>query len=226
MNSLKRILWGLVLIVVGLIIGLNAFGITNINIFFDGWWTLFIIVPCFIGLFNDDDKIGSFIGLGIGLFFLLAAQDILDFTLVFKLIVPFILVMLGLSIIFKREDKEEKVPDKDNEKEYIATFSSQNINLTNEDFEGADMIAIFGGVKGDLGFAKIKDKSVINATSIFGGINLIVPKDIKLVVEHHSIFGGVTNKHVNEENTKKTLYINAICLFGGIEINDKSSKNN
>lgn len=226
MNSLKRILWGLVLIVVGLIIGLNAFGITNINIFFDGWWTLFIIVPCLIGLFNDDDKIGSLIGLGIGLLLLLTAQDILDFTLVFKLIVPFILVMLGLSIIFKREDKEEKVPDKDNEKEYVATFSSQNIDFTNEDFEGTDMIAIFGGVKCDLGSAKIKDKSVINATSIFGGINLIVPKDIKLVVEHHSIFGGVTNKHINEENTKKTLYINALCLFGGIEIHDKSSKNN
>ena len=38
----------------GVIFGLNALEITDINIFFDGWWTLFIIVPCFIGLFKDD----------------------------------------------------------------------------------------------------------------------------------------------------------------------------
>lgn len=226
MNNLKRILWGLVLIVVGLIIGLNSFGITNINIFFEGWWTLFIIVPCFIGLFNDDDKVGNIIGLGIGLFLLLAAQNILDFSLVLKLIIPFALVMLGLSVIFKRGNKEESVPDKNNEKEYTATFSSQDINLTNENFDGADMMAIFGGVKCNLSSAKIKDKSVINATSIFGGINITIPKDIKLVVEHHSIFGGVTNKHINEEKTKKTLYINAMCLFGGIEINGEGSEDN
>ena len=48
MRKIESILWGLVLIVVGVIIGLNTMGITNINIFFDGWWTLFIIVPSFI----------------------------------------------------------------------------------------------------------------------------------------------------------------------------------
>lgn len=225
MNSLRRILWGLVLIVVGLIIGLNSFDITNIDIFFDGWWTLFIIIPCFIGLFRDDDKIGSLIGLGVGIFLLLGVRNIIDFDLVIKLIIPFILVMLGLSVIFKRE-KEDKVPERDNEKEYMATFSSQDLNFANENFEGADMISVFGGIKCDLNKAKIKDKAVINATSIFGGINIDVPKDIKLVVEHHSIFGGVTNKHINEEKTNKTLYIYAVCLFGGIEINDKSTKNN
>lgn len=225
MNSLRRILWGLVLIVVGIIIGLNSFDITNIDILFDGWWTLFIIIPCFIGLFKDDDKIGSLIGLGVGIFLLLGVRNIIDFDLVIKLIIPFILVMLGLSVIFKRE-KEDKVPEKDNEKEYMATFSSQDLNFANENFEGVDMISIFGSIKCDLNKAKIKDKSVINATSIFGGININVPKDIKLVVEHHSIFGGVTNKHINEEKTNKTLYIYAVCLFGGIEINDKSTKNN
>lgn len=225
MNSLRRILWGLVLIVVGIIIGLNSFDITSIDIFFDGWWTLFIIIPCFIGLFKDDDKIGSLIGLGVGIFLLLGIRNIIDFDLVIKLIIPFILVMLGLSVIFKRE-KEDKVPERDNEKEYMATFSSQDLNFANENFEGADMISIFGSIKCDLNKAKVKDKAVINATSIFGGININVPKDIKLVVEHHSIFGGVTNKHINEEKTNKTLYIYAVCLFGGIEINDKSTKDN
>ena len=66
MEKIKKLLWGLFFIVLGLVIGLNSLGITDINVFFKGWWTLFIIVPSFIGLFDDEDKTGNLIGLVIG----------------------------------------------------------------------------------------------------------------------------------------------------------------
>ena len=44
MKNVSNLLWGFVLIVLGIIFGLNSLEITNINVFFDGWWTLFIIV--------------------------------------------------------------------------------------------------------------------------------------------------------------------------------------
>lgn len=79
MKKIRNTLWGIVLIVLGLIIGGNALGITNVNIFFYGWWTLFIIIPCFIGLFKEREKTGSIIGLIIGIVLLLCCQDILNF---------------------------------------------------------------------------------------------------------------------------------------------------
>ena len=72
MEKFGNVLWGIVLIAIGLIVGGNALGITNINIFFDGWWTLFIIIPCFIGLFKDNEKTVNLIGLLIGIALLLA----------------------------------------------------------------------------------------------------------------------------------------------------------
>ena len=101
MKKFENILWGIAFIVVGLILAGNALGITNIDIFFDGWWTLFIIVPCFIGLFNDSDKTGNVIGLVIGGALLLACQGLLNFEMVWKLVVPVALVIIGVSIIFK-----------------------------------------------------------------------------------------------------------------------------
>lgn len=56
MNNFSKMLWGIVLIVIGLIIGLNAFDILSINLFFEGWWTLIIIIPCLIGLFNGENE--------------------------------------------------------------------------------------------------------------------------------------------------------------------------
>ena len=101
MKKFGNVLWGIVLIIIGLIIGGNALGITNINIFFDGWWTLFIIVPCFIGLFTENEKTGNLIGLLMGGALLLGCQNILDFDLIWKLAFPTVLVIIGLSIIFK-----------------------------------------------------------------------------------------------------------------------------
>ena len=62
MKKAGSVLWGIVLIAAGVIWALNEFNVTNINVFFDGWWTLFIIVPCAIGLFTEREKTGNIIG--------------------------------------------------------------------------------------------------------------------------------------------------------------------
>ena len=96
MKNFGNLIWGILFILVGLIVGLNAFGVTRINIFFDGWWTLFIIIPCFIGLIKNKDKTGSIIGLLIGIVLLLCSLDILNFEIAWKLALPVLLVLIGL----------------------------------------------------------------------------------------------------------------------------------
>lgn len=227
---MKNKIWGLVLIAIGLIFGLNALEITNIDIFFDGWWTLFIIVPCFIGLITEREKTGNLIGLLVGISLLLGCLDILEFETIGKLIFPVILVIIGLSILFKdtitREVTKEidRLNDKrEKENEYCSTFSSQTINIDDE-FKGCDLTTVFGGMKFDLSEAKINEDVVINATTVFGGITINAPKGAKIKVKSNSIFGGVTNKStVNDGNI---VYVNCFCLFGGVEIYDSNSKNN
>lgn len=202
-------------------------GLTNINIFFDGWWTLFIIVPCFIGLFKEREKTGNIIGLLIGIALLLACQDILNFEIIWKLAFPAILVIIGLSLIFKdtinsEVNKEIKKLNENKTKDggYCATFSGQNLNFDGEKFSGTDLTAVFGGIKCDLRNANIEDDVVINVSSIFGGTEIYIPEDVKVKVKSTSIFGGVDEKKKNkiESAEAHTIYINATCLFGGAEI--------
>ena len=53
MKKSSSIIWGIVLIIIGAVFALNSLDITDIDIFFDGWWTLFIIVPSAIGFFTE-----------------------------------------------------------------------------------------------------------------------------------------------------------------------------
>lgn len=222
MNNISKILWGFVLIIIGITIGSNSLGFTNINIFFEGWWTLFIIVPCFIGIFSNEDKKGNIIGLIIGIALLLAARDIISFELIGKLIIPFILIIIGVSLIFndvcKRKITEKiKEVNTKNLEHIVATFSEQKVDKDGEKFNGNNLDAIFGSVELDLRKANIENNTVIKASTIFGGIDILVPDNVTVKVKSTAIFGGVDNKSKNKEN-KTTIYIDAFCLFGGIDI--------
>ena len=225
MKSFKSALLGVILVGVGIILCLNEFGLTDINIFFKGWWTLFIIIPSLISIFSDKEKTGGIIGLFIGVVLLLSINDIIDFDIILKLIFPVILICIGLSIISKNilnKDVSVKINEL-NEKSvkggtYCSTFSSQNINV-DEEFGGCKLDAIFGGIKLDLRNSKIKKDVVINASAIFGGIDIYVPEGVDVKIKSTSIFGGASNKSNNEVDEKShTIYVNATCLFGGVDI--------
>ena len=228
MKMVSNYIWGLFLILVGVVLGLNAFGITNINLFFDGWWTVFIIVPSLNGLIKGEDRTGALIGLIIGVFLLLSCQDVIDFSLFVKLFIPVILITIGLSIIFKDKAKDVVVKkmgkinakDIDMEHTYTSTFSEEKINLDNEKLENCAINSIFGSVSLDLRNAIIDEDVVINNYVVFGGVTIKVPKDVNVVVKTTSIFGGVDNKtgrNKSKENVK-TIYIKGTILFGGIDI--------
>lgn len=226
MKKISDIMWGLILIIIGVILGGNALDIFNINLFFDGWWTLFIIVPTFIGLVTEKDKTGNIIGLIIGLLLLLACRGLFDFKLIWKLIFPLIFVIIGLSLIFKNNinkevsEKIKKLNENLSSNDgYTATFSGQNLNFDGEEFKGSNLNAIFGGIKLDLRKALINEDIVINASSIFGGIDIYIPDNCKVKIKSNSIFGGVSNnKKCNVDDNSYTIYINASCMFGGVEI--------
>jgi len=227
MKQIRNSLWGLVFIILGLVIGLNALGITNINLFFKGWWTLFIIIPCFIDLFKEKNKVGNIIGLIFGILLLLSCYDLFSFDIVFKLITPAILIGIGLSLIFKNNNKVrnmiKKLEDEKGEvPEYCAIFGGNNISFNNEEFIGCNIDSIFGGVKLDLTNAKIKKDVVINVCSIFGGTELVVPENVNVKVITTPIFGGVDTDDFKQRNltgrTVKTIYINATCIFGGVSL--------
>lgn len=224
MKKASSIIWGIVLVAAGTLFALNASNITNIDIFFDGWWTLFIIVPCAVGLFTEREKTGNIIGLAIGVFLLLCCQDILSFGMLWKLLVPAIIVIIGLKMVFTGlfGNKANEIISKmkangDDPKVGCATFSGCNLNYDGEVFEGAELTATFGGVKCDLRNAIIEKDCAIQVSAIFGGIDILVPDNINVKVSSNSIFGGFSNKTSVHSNAP-TIYVSGTCMFGGVEI--------
>ena len=224
MKKISSVIWGVVLIAAGALFALNALNITNIDIFFDGWWTLFIIVPSAVGLFTEREKIGSIIGIAVGVFLMLCCQGVLSFSMIWKLLVPVIIVIIGLKMLFsglfgnKANEILSKLKENGKEpKVGCAAFSGCNLNYDGEVFEGAELTATFGGVKCDLRNAIIDKDCAIQVTAIFGGIDILVPDNINVKVSSTGIFGGISNKTAVHKEAP-TIYVSGTCMFGGVEI--------
>ncbi|MBQ5810811.1 MAG: hypothetical protein IIW23_04440 [Clostridia bacterium] len=99
MKKLNGSLWGVALVAVGVLLALKAVDVIAFNLFFDGWWSLFIIVPCKIEFISGEDRLGSVFGVGVGVALLLAAQDIITYKMVWKMAVPAVFILVGIKVI-------------------------------------------------------------------------------------------------------------------------------
>ena len=236
MKQIKPIIWGIAIIALGVIFGGNALGLFSLDIFFDGWWTLFIIIPSIVSLITDKDKIMSLGFIAVGVILLLAAQDVFSYDVAWKVILAVFLVVVGLSIIFRslfhsKNDQEvaKKVAEAEKDGKTMdsqfAAFSGTDRVYKDEVFNGSNVAAIFGGVKLDLRNAKFTGDTVIKAFTLFGGIDIIVPNDVNVKLKSGFIFGGFSDDRKNTtDKGKYTIYIDAAGGFGGVTITDKAEK--
>ena len=231
MKKTKGILWGVFVIALGVLWGLNEAGIID-GLLFKGWWTLFIIVPSLISLITDKNKTGSLIGLCIGVVLLSGYYwNIWQYK---AFILPLSVVAVGLSMIINsvssKKDSNPEFPTNNvqiegdstqtapSNQEYYATFSGQTYRFTNG-FAGGKFSASFGALTLDIRNADIVDNCVINASATFGGIDILVPQDVRVIAKSNSVFGGMSDKsNKSLPADAKTIYVNSTNLFGGTDI--------
>lgn len=259
-NSLG-ILIGLLFLFLGGGYILKTFGVlSEFTIFFDGWWTLFIIIPCLAGILRKDDskKTGELIGLGIGILLLLMAQDVIDSGKFWALIVAIVFIAIGIGFLFPsagknlerhysstndsvdgikkdgnpdiidaqnwKEDGETKAYEGSENGEDVhckAVFSGRDIRVDNTVLESADLMAAFGGIDLNLKNAMFRKNVVIHVKAVFGGIDILLPPGVRVIVEVNPVFGAVKN-HISApagyDESTPTVTIQGDCMFGGIEI--------
>ena len=236
-------------IIIGLLFILAGFGyaakamnwLPHFTIVFDGWWTLFIIIPCLFGLFGENDnKKGCVVGLIIGCLFLLSAQDIFKWSMFMPLLFAVLCITIGIKLIFPKAKENKQIHMSDNvhgtsdfsngrvePKQVVqkihctAVLSGHDIRVDHQEFTGADLNAILGGISMNLKNAIIQENVIIQACTIMGGIDILLPSYVKVVVDCTPILGDVENLVTAplgaDENTP-IVFIKATCVMGGIDI--------
>lgn len=219
MKKANGLFIGLLFIVVGFLYACSALDFIDFSIFFPGWWTLFIIVPCLYALTRkNEDKTGPAIGLIIGICFLINAQDI-DFHIdFFPMALAVLCILIGWKLIFPGKKKEQKHVEvnynsETGEKEVVindvkfdntytknsngyvnasAILGGKDIRVDNECFTGADICVVMGAIDLNLRNAIISEDVYINVSAVMGGVDIYVPANVRVVTDGCStIMGGI-----------------------------------
>ena len=211
------VLWGLVWIVVGIFLLGKVMGFWEVPALFPGWWTLFILVPSGISMIKNGIRPVNSIFMLCGVLLLLEQNHVIDRGTLGKVLLPAIFLIIGVCILFRSMFAGTK-RHYTGTSSYAATFSGNVVVPTGtERFEGCEADAVFGGLDLDLREAVIEDGAVIEATAIFGGIDIKVPQGVNVKVKRTELFGGAKSE-VRNQDGNPVLYVNALCMFGGVDI--------
>ncbi len=220
-----RIFWGLMLIVIGGLFLLDTLHKADAGHILHVYWPIILIVIGLWILFSSGlrNTLSPLILVSVGVIFLLINLDIFQHN-VWDYAWPLIIVVVGLWLIirpgFRRS--QGKFPEiKGDDLDAVNIFSGLKRTITSQKFRGGRATVIFGGMELDLTQAGLEGgQATIDLTAIFGGLDVWVPKEWKVVVDATPILGGVEDKHrsVPDSETKGTLYIKGTAIFGGIDI--------
>lgn len=100
-----------------------------------------------------------------------------------------------------------------------ARFGADEYIYKGETFHGARLDAFCGGLRLDLRDAVINEDEEIDIHTFLGGVELMVPDNVNVVVNSHSFIGGVGNETVAcPEKDAHCIHITASNFFGGVSV--------
>ncbi len=211
----KNIIIGAIFVLVGALLFGSIFELWSFDLFFDGWWTLFILIPSVVGLFQKQ-WISSILGIIIGVLLLLASNGTIEWSMVGRAFLPVVFIMVGLSIILKPKFKKvHGETDSSGQSTYIAFFSGVEQRL-NGILSDKTLTTMFGGVDLDLRDVQLTHDVRLQCVCLFGGIDLIMPDNVTVKTTGAPIFGGIDNKY--NGTGEHTVTVDYTCIFGGIDI--------
>ncbi|MBM3294179.1 MAG: hypothetical protein FJY82_06590 [Candidatus Aminicenantes bacterium] len=222
-----RFFWGLVLIAVGVLFLFDQLGTLDFGDIIGTYWPVVLILiglSMFLGG-GLRKPVGALIFILLGALFLLQNLDILEYSL-WHYLWPAAIILLGLWLIlkpsFRTKGGGQAPVIKESDLDVTCIFSGQERKVQSAQFKGGRMTAVFGGCEVDFGGAGLEGgKATVEATAVFGGVEIIVPRDWHVVLDGTPILGGVSDERrqpVSSAEAKATLYVKGTAIFGGVSV--------
>ena len=226
-NLSGRIFWGLVLILLGVLFLLDQLGRADFGDLVSRWWPLILVA---IGLWqlissNFQELAGGLFMIALGAIFQLAKLEILGRNL-WHYVWPALIIGLGLWVLlgaFRRSSAARLPGSREDGLDAFAIFAGLNRRIESQSFRGGKATALMGGIELDLTQVRLAEPRVgLELTAIMGGIDVTVPRHIRVELHGNPVLGGIENKHnyAPGSGTEQTLVLKATAILGGVEVKD------
>jgi len=224
-----RLLFGLVLVTVGLLWTLDNLGLVEAGEVLR-WWPLLLVAYGFVrvtGLDGIRRVVSGSLFLLAGGWMLLRELDVIHVS-IFRMW-PVFMIVLGFAMVWRSMRGAGSDRDASERSAYPRPFAFMGgveRNIDSDSLVGLEATAVMGGIEADLRGAKPRGRQVVaEVFAWWGGIDLIVPEDWRVVTEVTPIMGGVEDStKVEGDEAAATLIVRGLVVMGGVEIRNTKTE--
>ncbi|MFD1511859.1 LiaF transmembrane domain-containing protein [Halomarina rubra] len=135
---------------------------------------------------------------------------------------PLLVVLFGVSVLAGRMRARATASD-DAYVDAFALFGGVDRRATGDTFTGATLTAVFGGTELDLRDVRLAERPArVSATALFGGAEVVVPRDWRVEVDVVPLFGVAEDERPRRADEHETvdLVLTGFTAFGGVSVSD------
>lgn len=223
-----RLVFGAVLVTLGLLWTLENLGLANADLILR-WWPALLVgygVMRLTGLDGTRRLVSGTMFVLAGSWMLARELGFVNVS-IFRLW-PLFMIGIGASLVWRSMRGPGASPDSADASAYPRPFALMGGNVRNiesKELVGLEASAVMGGVGVDLRNARARDAQVVaDVFAWWGGVELIVPEDWRVISEVTPIMGGVEDQtRVAEGGGATTLRVRGLVVMGGLEIKNPNS---
>ncbi len=216
---------GVILIAVGALLLLSNMGIIRVRDIFE-FWPLIPMAWGVQAILRGKSIFSYLVG---GLAVMLSGLKLLDnldiINIGAKFYAPIILITLGVAFLARNftECGETQGDSTVLPKIHpVAIFGGVKRRIESSEFEGGEMMAVFGGVDLDFRKAKMKgETATLEVNAVFGGCSLRVPENWLVEMRGVAMFGGFEDKTMAPrpgDGPPQKLIVTGNAVFGGVTV--------
>lgn len=221
--------FGLVVIIIGIALLLNALGLKFLPEGISIWSLVWPAAIMGIALSNIISSrrlnLWSLVIALAGLYFLLVNLSAIE-PLPAGVFFPVALILVGIAIfipspqIVAARANAQATVNSEGFVESTAIFGGDERIITGSRFSGGKIVNVFGGSHLDLtGFESTEPVCPVSINVVFGGCELYVPHGTR--VSRNGLtcaFGGIEYKGIHDANAQNVIELTGLVVFGGLEV--------
>jgi predicted membrane protein len=239
-----KLVMGLIVVGLGIIFLLQNIGVLQVYNIWE-FWPVIVIMLGLARIANSYTLSGRTAGgimVLVGGIFLASNLGYIPWD-IWRLFWPLLLILWGVAILFRGIERRNSsnpgsrpnwemwprpfTPSPDanvsNTIHTWAIFGGSRRRLDTQQFEGGEVLAVFGGVRVDLRNAgSTRDEVYLEANALFGGVDIRVPENWTVTMRGMGIFGGYEDRTRSSENGfqpgKPNLVVTGVATFGGVTV--------
>ena len=200
-RRIPRVVLGLFLIGAGVACVGRALHLWYFDPFFEGWWTLFLLVPAACSMASNGINGGNLTLALVGVLFLLEEQEVLQDVQIWPLAVALLLVWGGIRLLFPRNPQTRQSTyhpseggyDFQDHPHYQMVLGSNWIKNACKSLKDGSCRVVLGSMDVDFTQAELEGDASLQVSAILGRLTLHLPKGVNPNLQESSILGRCSN---------------------------------